>query len=645
MASTSWPQTEALITATFESAIVERERFLQESCTDPALRDGLLALVKAHQPPDRANIPQSIDEDSSGLTIGSHVGPYVVVDRIGRGGMGEVFLARDPRLDRPVALKCVLSRKSGGPNLRNRVINEARAAARITHPGVAAVHDVVEHDGRTFIVMEYVQGESLAVVLRREPLPIARVVEIGCQLADALGAAHRVGIIHRDLKPANVQVTKDGSVKILDFGIAMALVTLTTDRTRTDPGSASGPEWLNQGTPPYMSPEQLLGVAVDQRTDLFSLAVVLFEMATGRRPWESTNPFDILLASVRRVPRADDVDPRVPSSLGDVIHTGLSADPAMRYQNAGEMAYALVHVRQELAGTEGAPIDTARRTRDRRGRVVVAAVIAAIPAVMWSLGWIMTAAYNNTLGRAGAFAVESAGAYFVWSARSLIAPFAYATLTAGALWGVRFALQLLALSETAGTAERRVLAGWQRLAEKLSLHDALGFEAGLVTIGILALAAIGWQFNELIQAWGSNISTAPADAIMWLGPAKENGKVAYRAVLTVLLLLFAAGLIHAIRLRMHQSRKRWGSFAACVAIVVSILLLNEVPYRILWHNKAPQVSYDGVRCYVIGRSSPEMLIFCPNASPPRNRVVRENDPLIRTTGISESIFTPASARP
>ena len=190
-----------------------------------------------------------------------------------------------------------------------------------------------------------------------------------------------------------------------------------------------------------------------------------------------------------------------------------------------------------------------------------------------------------------------------------------------------------------------MLAGWQRLAEKLSLHDALGFEAGLVTIGILALAAIGWQFNELIQAWGSNISTAPADAIMWLGPARENGKVAYRAVLTVLLLLFAAGLIHAIRLRMHQSRKRWGSFAACVAIVVSILLLNEVPYRILWHNKAPQVSYDGVRCYVIGRSSPELLIFCPNASPPRNRVVRENDPLIRTTGITESIFTPASARP
>ena len=644
MASPSWPQTEALITATFESPSIERERFLEESCTDPALRDGLLALVKAHHLPNRPNLSPPIDEESAWLTIGSEVGPYVVVDRIGRGGMGEVFLARDPRLDRAVALKCVLSRKSGAQDLRNRIINEARAAARITHPGIAAVHDVVEHEGRTFIVMEYVQGESLAALLRREQIPIARVAEIGWQLADALGAAHRVGIIHRDLKPANVQVTNDGSVKILDFGIAMALVTATTDRTRTDPGAAP-PEWLNQGTPPYMSPEQLLGLGVDPRTDLFSLAVVLFEMATGHRPWESSNPFDILLASVRRVPRADDVDPRVPSSLAEVIHTALSADPALRYQTAAEMAYALAHVREELAGAPPEHVNQDTRARGLRRHSVLAALVVALPIVMWSLGWLMTVAYNGTLGRTGAFAAESGRAYFVWSTRSLIAPFVYATLTAGALWGVRFSLQLLALAESAGTAERRVAAGWRRVAAKLSLHDALIFEAGLVTLGILALAVVGWQFNDLIRAWGSNISTAPRDAIMRLGPANEPEKVLYRAVLTVLLLLFTGGLIHAIRLRTRQATSRWGSFAACVAIVVSILLLNEVPYRILWQNQAPRVSYNGARCYVIGRSSPELLIFCPDGNPPRNRIVRENDPLIHTTGITESIFSPASARP
>jgi predicted Ser/Thr protein kinase len=644
MASPSWPQTEALITATFESPVVERERFLREACTDPALRDGLLALVSAQPRRDRPNVPQARDDESSGLTIGSQVGPYVVVDRIGRGGMGEVFLARDPRLDRPVALKCVLSRQSAGPDVRNRIINEARAAARITHPGIAAVHDVVDHDGRTFIVMEYVQGQNLAAALAHESMPIARVVEIGWQLADALAAAHRVGIIHRDLKPANVQVTKDGSVKILDFGIAMALVTATTDRTRTDPGSAA-PEWLNQGTPPYMSPEQLLGIGVDQRTDLFSLAVVLFEMATGRRPWESPNPFDILLASVRRVPRADDINPRVPSSLGEVIHTGLSANPSMRYQTAAEMASALARVRQELAGSADEHVDAETRTPGLRRRTVVAALVFAVPAVMWSLGWLMTAAYNGTLGRAGAFATESGRTYLVWSARSLIAPFVYATLTTGALWCGRFILQLLALSRSADTMERRVAATWARLAAKLSLHDALVFESGLVTLGILALVTIAWQFNGLIQAWGSNISTAPAERIMRLGPGNEPEKILYRAILTVLLLLFTGGLIHAIRLRTERSTKRWGSFAACVAIVVSLLLLNEVPYRTLWHNQAPQISYNGMRCYVIGRSSPELLIFCPDANPPRNRVVRDNDPLIHATGVTESIFSPASARP
>ena len=379
--------------------------------------------------------------------------------------------------------------------------------------------------------------------------------------------------------------------------------------------------------------------------NLFSLAVVLFEMATGRRPWESSNPFDILLASVRRVPRADDIDPRVPSSLGEVIHTGLSANPSMRYQTAAEMASALARVRQELAGSADEHVDAGKRTPGLRRRTVVAAVLLAVPAIMWSLGWLMTAAYNGTLGRTGAFAAESGRTYFVWSARSLVAPFVYATLTAGALWCGRFILQLLALSPSADTIERRVAATWARLAAELSLHDALVFEPGLVTLGILALATIAWQFNGLIQAWGSNISIAPAERIVRLGPGNEPEKILYRAVLTVLLLLFTGGLIHAIRLRTERSTKRWGSFAACVAIVVSLLLLNEVPYRTLWHNQAPQISYNGMRCYVIGRSSPELLIFCPDANPPRNRVVRDNDPLIHATGVTESIFSPASARP
>src|SRR5262249_25140168 len=154
--------------------------------------------------------------DGVDLPSGSHVGPYVVVHRLGRGGMGEVFLGRDPRLERRVALKCLLAPSSGGPDLRDRVIHEARAAARITPSSVAAVYDFVERDDRMFIVMEYVEGESLAAVLKSGLLPLDRVVVIGRQLAAALAAAHAGGVIHRDLKPSNIQVTPDGSVKVLD---------------------------------------------------------------------------------------------------------------------------------------------------------------------------------------------------------------------------------------------------------------------------------------------------------------------------------------------------------------------------------------------------------------------------------------------
>jgi hypothetical protein len=392
-----------------------------------------------------------------------------------------------------------------------------------------------------------------------------------------------------------------------------------------------------------MSPEQLLGLTVDHRTDLFSLAVVLFEMATGRRPFGSFDPLDVLLASVRRVPRADRVDPRVPPALAEIIDEGLSADPALRYQTATEMGTALQRVRHELGGSESGAAVTADR-RPRRRRAVLASLLLGVPTAMWCFGWLMTAAFNGTLGRDGAFASEPALDCIVWSARSLVAPFVYALLTAWVLSVRRFLRQLTALSPFTARAARRVASAGKRLSLLLSLDDVLVFESGLVTFGFAALAAVAWLFSDFIGTWGSNISKVPTEHFMRLGPANEGEKVLYRAVLTVLLLVFSTGLMNAIRLRARRQVGRWGSFVACIAILLVILLLDELPYRILWHNQAPKISYNGMRCYVIGRSSPEVLIFCPDVNPPRNRVVRETDPLIRTTGVTESIFSLPNAR-
>jgi serine/threonine-protein kinase len=245
--------------------------------------------------------------------------------------MGRVFLGSDPRLRRKVALKCVMRSLPGGER-RLQILHEARAAAGIMHPNVATIHDVVEHDGRAFIVMEYVEGESLAARLKRERLPIGRAVAIGRQLASALAAAHACGVVHRDLKPGNVHFATDGSVKVLDFGIANA-------------PTAHGPQ---PGTPPYMSPEQLLGQGVDERSDIYSLGVVLFEMATGRRPHLETEAGELVAAVVHGAPRADAIDPRVPKPLADIIAMALAVDVESRYRSATEIAAALQSLKFEV---------------------------------------------------------------------------------------------------------------------------------------------------------------------------------------------------------------------------------------------------------------------------------------------------------
>ena len=253
------------------------------------------------------------------------VGPYRVIEKLGAGGMGEVFLADDPRLGRPVALKRLTLKGVGTDEQLRRLMQEGTAAAALNHPNIAGIYDVLEADGVAHIVMEYVPGETLAARLIRGPLPIDRVLHIGMQLCDGLAAAHARGIVHRDLKPANVIATADGHVKILDFGLAERRAAAPMDLTVTAGGLAAPACGRSRAPPPYMAPEQLLGKKTDHRCDIYSLGVTLYQLATGHLPFEGDSFMSVALAVITGPGQI--VTRELGPALGAIVGRAMAREP------------------------------------------------------------------------------------------------------------------------------------------------------------------------------------------------------------------------------------------------------------------------------------------------------------------------------
>ncbi len=271
--------------------------------------------------------------------VGQTYGHYRIIDKIGAGGMGEVYRAHDEQLDRDVALKLLPAGTVSDDGARKQFRKEALALAKLNHPNIETIYEFNSQDGVDFLAMELVPGQSLDEMLYAGPMPELEVVRLGTQFADGLAAAHEQGIIHRDLKPANLFVTPDGRVKILDFGLAKLM---HPEKVHDVTHSVTMQSGAISGTVPYMSPEQLRGLPVDMRSDIYAAGAVLYEMATGRRPFPQTQTAELMTAIlVQTLPPARSVNPVVSPKMESVIAKSLEKDPTQRFQSARDLRAAL----------------------------------------------------------------------------------------------------------------------------------------------------------------------------------------------------------------------------------------------------------------------------------------------------------------
>ena len=287
------------------------------------------------------------------LAAGARLGPYEVLAPLGAGGMGEVYRARDTRLDRAVAIKILPASVADNPQRRERFRREARAISSLTHPHICTLHDVGEQNGVEFLVMEYLAGETLAHRLLRGPMPLEDVLRIALQLADALDAAHSAGLVHRDLKPANVMLTA-GSAKILDFGVARWRLTESGESVSFSPMGASTLTQVGSvvGTVQYMSPEQVEGKVADARSDVFALGAMIYEMTTGRKAFEGTSSASVMAAILSATPvPLSTAQPMIPPALEHVVKNCLAKEPEARWQAAGDLARELKWIADMRAQT------------------------------------------------------------------------------------------------------------------------------------------------------------------------------------------------------------------------------------------------------------------------------------------------------
>ena len=393
MSAPAWSDLEALFHEALACPAAERVAVLAERCAGrPELRVQVEAMLRAHDEA-RGALDVSAMTTHAQLAHGTRLGAYEIVGPLGAGGMGEVYRATDTNLGRQVAIKVLPDTFAHDPDRLARFEREAKTLASLNHPNIAQIYGLEKTNGIRALVMELVEGPTLADRIAKGPIPVDEAPLIAKQIAEALEAAHEQGIIHRDLKPPNIKLRPDGTVKVLDFGLAKALdpvsaatVDATASPTITSPAMMTGVGVL-LGTAAYMSPEQARGKAVDKRSDIWAFGCVLYEMLTGRRPFEGDGVSDTLAAVLRGEPDYNALPPTTPATVTMVLHRCLQKDRKRRARDMGDVSLALEGAFETGVSQTAAPL---RVPPSRRVAILTASALVIGAVVAGAAVWVAT---------------------------------------------------------------------------------------------------------------------------------------------------------------------------------------------------------------------------------------------------------------
>jgi hypothetical protein len=581
--------------------------------------------------------------DRPDLSRAERWGPLLLLERVGGGGFGEVFRAWDAALDHEVALKLlrVPPRALASPECSDEpasstIVREGQLLARVRHPNVITVHGALELNGQVGIWMDFLRGRTLDQVVRDEgPMSAAEAAIVGDSLSRALAAVHRVGLLHRDIKATNVMREAGGRIVLLDFGTGSELTVASAQAARR----------RIVGTPLYLAPELFDGAAPSVESDLYSFGVLLFYLVTGAYPVPGRSVEDIYSAhhSGRRV-LLSDLRPDLPRSFVAVVERALSPAPAERYRSAG----AMLHDLTATAPSPRMPAQEAARTSAAVWALWASCGIAGAFAVVAALGYVTSTVFNLHLGIGGDFATEGPLAYAVLGAMNLVPTLFYMAVAVLLFYAAAAVVQLAVAAVPAlgraGLGARRAL---QRQARRLNL-DAGDTPAKMVcAAGAVLFGTICWVFRDLIAGVLSEVNTAPMEALSVLHPTHVRTHSLYGLSLDMLLLMLLWAAVRLLRARL-TSPVSTGPVLGIVALAGVALLFHAGAWRVLFLNEFRQATFENQTCYVLARSTDEWLLHCPQAPPPRNRVVARTDARLSLTGVVEPVsnaFVPGATPP